>query len=95
MNTHELADTPRRCGTGIGRRLDRRDIATHDRGHEPGIDFLPPDKDDVRSLDHRVGGFNHADEAACFDEAERLAREFPGHAPPFYYAILPRAEISS
>ena len=69
----EAADATRGGGAGIGCGLHRTDITTHDRGDQSGIDLLPTDKHDVRSLDHRVGGFNHADQSARFDHADCFA----------------------
>src|SRR5437868_226126 len=62
-----------RCGAGIRRGFHRPDVASHDRCHQTRIDFLPADKDDVGRLAHRVGGFDHADQAARLDHAERVA----------------------
>ena len=60
-------------GAGIGGRFHRRDITAHDGGHQPGVDLLPSDERDVGGLHHGVGGFHHADEPACFDEAKCFA----------------------
>ena len=73
VHADELADAARGGGAGVGRGLHRADVAAHDRGHEAGVDFLPADEHDVRGLDHRVGGFDHADEPARLDHAERVA----------------------
>ena len=73
MNADQFADAPRGRGAGVGGGLHRADVAAHDRGDEPGVDFLPADEHDVRGLDHRVGGFDHADQAARLDHAERVA----------------------
>ena len=76
MNADEFADPA--CGrrAGVGRGFDRSDVASHDGGHEAGIDFLPANEDDVRGLDHRVGRFNHADQPAGLHHSERVAN-FP------------------
>ena len=72
VHRHELADAPRRRGAGVGRRLHRRDVAAHDRGHVAGADLLPADQRDLRRLDHRVGRLDHRDQALGFDHPERL-----------------------
>ena len=58
---------------GIRRRFHRADVATDDRGHQAGVDFLPADEDHVGGLDHRVGGLDHAHQAARLDHADRFA----------------------
>ena len=50
MYADQLTDAARGSRPGIGRRFDRRDVSTHDRRDEPGIDFLPADEDDVCRL---------------------------------------------
>ena len=73
MHADELPDAARRGGAGVGCRFHRSDIAAHDRRHEAGVHLLPADEDDVGGLHHRVGGFDHADEPAGFDHAQRVA----------------------
>jgi hypothetical protein len=73
VDANQLADAPRGGGAGVGRRLHRSDVAADDRGDEAGVDLLPADEDDVGGLHHRVGRFDHADEAARLDHAERVA----------------------
>ena len=73
VHADELADAAGGGGAGIGRGLHRADVAAHDRRHEARVDFLPADEHDVGRLAHRVGGFDHADEAARLDHAERVA----------------------
>ena len=48
-------------------------VAAHDGCHQPGIHFLPSDEDDIGRLAHRVGGLDHANQAACLDQAEGVA----------------------
>ena len=69
VDGHQLADAARRRGAGIGRGLDRRDVAAHDGGHVAGADFFPADQRDLRRLDHRVGRFDHRDQTLGFDHA--------------------------
>ena len=73
VDADELAHAPRRGGARVGGGFHRGDIAAHDGGDEARIDFLPAHEHDVRRLHHGVGGFDHADESACFHEAERFA----------------------
>ena len=49
------------------------DVAADDGGDEARVHLLPSHEDDVRGLAHRVGGFDHPDEAAGLDHAERVA----------------------
>src|SRR4029079_630724 len=81
VNADELADAARGGGAGVGGRLHRGDIAADDRGDQPGVHLLPADEDDVGRLDHRVRRFDHADQAARFDETERFARKVLCHKP--------------
>ena len=73
VNADQLADPASRRRTGIGGRFHRGDVTADDRGNQTGIDFLPPDEDDVGGLHHGVGRFDHADQPARFHEAERFA----------------------
>ena len=73
MHADQFADAAGRGRTGVGRRLDRSDVAAHDRGDQPGIDLLPADEHDVGGLQHRVGRFDHAHQPAGFDHAEGVA----------------------
>ena len=70
VNGDELADAPRGGSAGVGRGLDRADIAAREHRHIARADVLLADEDDVGGLDHRIGGFNGADEAARFNHAE-------------------------
>src|SRR5439155_12300719 len=65
---------PRGGGARVGRRFHRPDISAHDRGDEARVDFLPTDEYHVGRLAHRFGRFDHADEAARLDHAERVAK---------------------
>src|SRR5438552_2802717 len=73
MDADQFAYASGGGGAGIGGGFDGADIASHDGGHEASVDFLPADEHDVRRLAHRVGGFNHPDEPASLDHAERVA----------------------
>src|SRR4029079_2515502 len=84
MDADELADAACRGCACIGRGLHGGDVAANDRSDQTGVDFLPADEQDVRRLDHRVGGFDHAHESAGLDEAERFAWQFLRHT----YGIL-------
>ena len=73
MHADELADAPRGGCACIGGGLHGGDVAAHDGSDEAGVHFLPAYEDDIGGLDHRVGGFDHAHQPACFDHAERVA----------------------
>ena len=73
MNADQLTDATGGGRACIGRRLDGTDIPANDRGDEPGINFLPSHKHDVRGLHHRVRGLDHADQPASFDHADCFA----------------------
>lgn len=75
MDADQLADAARSNRARIRRGLHRSHVASHDGCDKAGIDLLPTDEHDVRSLDHGVGRFDHADEAPSLDEAERFTRE--------------------
>ena len=62
-------------GPGVGRRLDRSDVAAHEHRDEARADVLLADEHDVGRLHHCVGGFDGADQTLGLDEAER----FTGH----------------
>ena len=66
----QLADAPRGGRAGIGRGLDRADVAAREHRDVAGADVLLADEHDVGGFDHRVGGLDGADEAARFDHAE-------------------------
>jgi len=59
---HELADLGGRLGAGLGRGLDSADVADDRHGDEPVADCVATDDDDVRRLDHRIRGFDRADQ---------------------------------
>jgi hypothetical protein len=86
MDAYELADTSRGRGSGVSRSLDRTDITPNNRGDEARIDLLPADEDHVRSLDHRIGRLDHADETARLDHPQCFAvmtRVLFGHVRSF------------
>ena len=111
VHADQLADASRRRRAGIGGRLHRSDVAAHDGRHQPGIDLLPADEHDVGGLDHRVGRFDHADQPARLDHAQRIANlrrrrlrspswrfchsSDPYSRLPRTYVIRPRAAIGS
>ena len=95
VDADQLADAARGGGAGVGRGLHGADVAADDRGDQAGIDLLPADEDDVRGLHHRVGRFDHADQAARFDHAERVAEQVLCHWSCRFYVIRPRAATGS
>src|SRR5215468_6597421 len=60
VDRHDLTDPLGGALAGLGRRLDRGDVAAHDRGHVATAGLLVPDELDLGGLDHRVGGLDHA-----------------------------------
>ena len=66
----EFADAAGRGGTGVGRGLDRADVAAREHRDVAGADVLLADEHDVGGLDHRIGGFDGADQAAGFNHSE-------------------------
>ena len=70
VDRHELADAARRGGAGVGRGLDRGDVAAHDGGHVAGADLLPADERHLGGLDHGVRRFDHRDETLGLDHPE-------------------------
>src|SRR5512140_2270846 len=73
VDRHDLADALRGALAGLGRRLDGRDVATHDCGHVAAAGLLVTDELDLGRLDHGVGGFDHADETLDFDHSKRVS----------------------
>src|SRR4029077_7471881 len=102
MHADQFADPAGGRGAGVRRGLHGSDIAADDRGDQSRVDLLPADEYDVGGLHHRVGRFDHADQAARLDHAERVADVdavvlrvlvllFVSHG----YWILPRAATGS
>ena len=87
VHADQLSDAPSGCGSSVGRRLYRADIAADDGGDEPGIDFLPADEHDVGRLQHRVGRFDHPDESAA-------SRSCRGRPRPRAFLCQPRNGLS-
>ena len=91
VHADEFADAAGGRSAGVGRGLHRADIAPDDGGDQAGIDLLPADEHDIGGLAHRVGGFDHADESACFDHPECVAGKFLlGHVRPESISIRAR-----
>ena len=66
----ELADPAGRSRPGLGRDLDRADVAAHEHSHITIEKVFLADQDDIGSLEHGVRGFNGANKAACFDHPQ-------------------------
>ena len=66
-------DAPCGSGAGIGRGLDRSDVTANERRNQARIDLLPADENHVCGLEHRICGFNHADQPTGLDHAKRVA----------------------
>src|SRR5215468_8180576 len=73
VDRHDLADALGGALAGLGRRLDRGDVAAHDRGHVAAAGLLVPDELDLGGLDHRVGGLDHADKTFDLDHSKRVS----------------------
>src|ERR1044071_4829282 len=73
VDRHDLADALGGALAGLGRRLDRGDVAAHDRGHVAAAGLLVPDELDLGGLDHRVGGLDHADDTFDLDHSKRVS----------------------
>jgi hypothetical protein len=73
MDPHQFADAPCGSGASIGRGLDRSNVAANERGNQARIDLLPADENHVCGLEHRIRGFNHADQATSLDHAKCVA----------------------
>jgi hypothetical protein len=61
---------------GINRTTDRRNVTTHDRRHQAGVDLFPTDEANVRSFDHRVRSLDHGYESAAFNHSERFRHDY-------------------
>ena len=70
VHRHELADPARGGGAGVGGRLHRGDVATHDGRHVARADLLPADQRHLGGLHHGVGRFDHRDQPLGLDHAE-------------------------
>ena len=65
----QFANALRSSSTSVGRSLDSADIAADHDGHEAGADLLLTDQMNVCCLDHGIGCFDSADQAAGLDHA--------------------------
>src|SRR5512140_2505418 len=63
MDRGQLADTLGRGSTGIRGSLHRADIAAHHHGHVPAADIFTADQGDIGGFDHRIRGFDRADQS--------------------------------
>src|SRR5215217_3525149 len=77
VRCNDLADSLARGGACIHRTPDSGYVATHDRGHEPGVDLFPTDETNVRGFYHGVSGFDHRYEAAAFHHSECFRHQLP------------------
>src|SRR5688572_2380287 len=68
----DLADARGGGLAGLGRGPHGCDVAPDDRGDVAAADLLVADQLHLGGLDHGVRGFDHRDEAAGLDEAERI-----------------------
>src|SRR5262249_46812355 len=82
VGADQLADAGRGLGAGLDGRADAADVPAAERRDEPADDLHAPGQVHVRSLEHRVGGLDHADQALGLDQAEGLAVEAAPQARP-------------
>ena len=78
MGAVQLADAL--CGGGacIDSGLNSADIATDHDGHEAGADLLLADQMNISCLDHGIGCFDSADQAAGLNHTKsEFHRLFP------------------
>jgi hypothetical protein len=69
VGSYNFADSITGGRTGINRATNSGNIATHDRGHETGVDLLPTDETHIRAFHHRISGFDHRHQATTFDHS--------------------------
>jgi hypothetical protein len=67
MHRSKLANAPRRSCAGIGRGFDRTNVAAHHDSDVATTNIFRTDQYHVRGLDHRVGGFNGANQSLGLD----------------------------
>ena len=72
LHADHFANPPGRVGAGIGRGLDRRHVAGHERRDHAAADLVPAQELDVGSLQHRIGSLEQGDEALGLDHAQRF-----------------------
>jgi hypothetical protein len=70
VNADQFTDAAGGSRTGVGCGLHSGDVTAHDRSHKAGADLFVTDERDVRGLNQRVSGFDHRDEAFCFNHSE-------------------------
>ena len=73
MHSDQLTNPPGGSGPRVGGCLHRTDIPTDDGSDQARVDLLPTYEYDVRCFHHRIGGLDHADQAARLDHAQRVA----------------------
>src|SRR4051812_47627210 len=57
-------------GARVDRTANSSDVATHNRGHETGVDLFPTNETNIRSFHHRVGSLDHGHESTTFNHSE-------------------------
>ena len=95
VDRDDLADALCRALARFGRRLDGRDIAAHHRGDVPATGLLVADELDLGRLDHRVGGFDHADETFDFDHSKRVSHSSFSYLSTNFSGSLPVTPASA
>ena len=72
VDRNQFADPSCRRGARVGGGLHGPDVTADQDGHVPGANVFLGDEDDVGGLDHCIGCFDRADQAAGFDHPERF-----------------------
>ena len=72
LNADHFADTTGRCGTGVGRRFDSRDVAADEYADHSAADLVPTQELDVGRFHHCVGRFDQGNKPFGLDHAERF-----------------------
>src|SRR5215213_1786196 len=77
VRCHDFADSLS-CGcAGVNSTTNSSNIAAHDGRHQTSVDLFPADETNVSRFHHRVGGFNHRDQATAFDHSECFRHQLP------------------
>src|SRR5262245_49803533 len=70
MNRYQLTDALRCGSTCIGGSFHGTHIAAHHHGHETTANIFTANERHVCGFDHRIGGFNRADETFRLDHSK-------------------------
>src|SRR5689334_7694534 len=81
MDRRQLAHAPGSRCAGICCRLDRAHIAAYHDGDKSTAYIFRANQNHIGSLDHRVGGFNRADQAFGLDHSKSDHSRIYSHVP--------------